>query len=57
MEIVNYDELNDEGFQISLPLVSVEIELAPPEKVRVQIRTPKNQVGRTNFQFAIQSYL
>ena len=44
VEISNYDELNDEGFQLSLPLVSQEIDsLAPPEKFRVQMRTPKNQ--------------
>ena len=44
IEIANYDELNDEGFTLSLPLVNVEIESkSPPEKVRVQIRTPKNQ--------------
>jgi hypothetical protein len=54
VEIVNYDELNDEGFQISLPLVSVEIESsAPAEKVRVQIRTPKNQ-GWTDKFFNLQ---
>jgi len=54
VEVVNYDELNDEGFQISLPLVSVEIESsAPAEKVRVQIRTPKNQ-GWTDKFFNLQ---
>jgi len=30
----NYDDLNDEGFQLSIPLVSVEIEsMAPAEKI------------------------
>ena len=44
IEIANYDELSDEGFTLSLPLVNVEIESkSPPEKVRVQIRTTKNQ--------------
>jgi hypothetical protein len=42
--IDNREELNDEGFQLSIPLVSVEIEsLAPPQKIYVQMRTPKNQ--------------
>ena len=54
VEIVNYDELNDEGFQLSIPLVSVEIEsLAPAEKVRIQMRTPKNQ-GWTDKYFNLQ---
>ena len=49
-----YDELNDEGFQLSIPLVSVEIEsMAPPEKIRVQMRTPKNQ-GWTDKYFSLQ---
>ena len=52
--IENYDELNDEGFQLSIPLVSVEIEsMAPPEKIRVQMRTPKNQ-GWTDKYFSLQ---
>ena len=52
--IENYDDLNDEGFQLSIPLVSVEIEsMAPPEKIRVQMRTPKNQ-GWTDKYFSIQ---
>ena len=38
------DKLEDKGFQISIPLVSVEIEsMAAPTKVRVLVRTPKNQ--------------
>ena len=42
--IDNREELNDEGFQLSIPLVSVEIEsMAPPKKIYVQMRTPKNQ--------------
>ena len=50
----NYDELNDEGFQLSIPLVSVEIEsMAPAEKIRVQMRTPKNQ-GWTDKYFSLQ---
>ena len=52
--IENYDDLNDEGFQLSIPLVSVEIEsMAPPEKIRVQMRTPKNQ-GWTDKYFSLQ---
>ena len=54
IKIDNYDDLNDEGFQLSLPLVSVEIEsMAPPEKVRVQMRTPKNQ-GWTDKYYSLQ---
>ena len=54
VEIQNYDELNDEGFQLSLPLISQEIDsLAPPEKFRVQMRTPKNQ-GWTDRYFNLQ---
>ena len=38
------DKLEEKGFQISIPLVSVEIEgMAAPQKVRVMVRTPKNQ--------------
>ncbi|DAC35547.1 MAG TPA: hypothetical protein HA303_02330 [Candidatus Thalassarchaeaceae archaeon] len=52
--IQNYDDLNDEGFQLSIPLVSVEIEsMAPAEKIRVQMRTPKNQ-GWTDKYFSLQ---
>ena len=52
--IENHDDLNDEGFQLSIPLVSVEIEsMAPPEKIRVQMRTPKNQ-GWTDKYFSLQ---
>jgi hypothetical protein len=54
IEISNYDELSDEGFTLSLPLVNVEIESkSPPEKVRVQIRTPKNQ-GWTDKYYNLQ---
>ena len=54
IEIENYDQLNDDGFQLSIPLVSVEIEsMAPPEKIRVQMRTPKNQ-GWTDTYFGLQ---
>ena len=38
------DKLEDKGFQISIPLVSVEILGGDePQKVRVLVRTPKNQ--------------
>ena len=38
------DKLEESGFQISIPLVSVEIDgMAAPMKVRVLVRTPKNQ--------------
>ena len=39
------DKLEGKGFQISIPLVAVEIEGSgsPPMKVRVMLRTPKNQ--------------
>ena len=38
------DKLEDKGFQISIPLVSVEIEsMGDPMQVRVLVRTPKNQ--------------
>jgi len=54
VEVQNYDELNDAGFQLSLPLISQEIDsLAPPEKFRVQMRTPKNQ-GWTDKYFNLQ---
>ena len=54
IEIENYDQLNDDGFQLSIALVSVEIEsMAPPEKIRVQMRTPKNQ-GWTDTYFSLQ---
>ena len=54
VEIQNYDEMVDEGFQLSLPLISPEIDsLAPPEKFRVQMRTPKNQ-GWTDKYFSLQ---
>jgi hypothetical protein len=36
--------LEDAGFQVQLPLVSTEIESqSPPQKIRVLVRTPKNQ--------------
>jgi hypothetical protein len=54
VEVQNYDEMVDEGFQLSLPLISQEIDsLAPPEKFRVQMRTPKNQ-GWTDKYFSLQ---
>ncbi len=40
----NRDELADAGFQISLPEVNTWIESkAPPQKMRVMMRTPKKQ--------------
>jgi hypothetical protein len=54
VEIQNYDELNDAGFQLSLPQISKEIDsLAPAEKFTVQMRTPKNQ-GWTDKYFSLQ---
>jgi hypothetical protein len=54
VEIQNYDELNDAGFQLSLPLISQEIDsLAPPEQFRVQMWTPKNQ-GWTDQYYNLQ---
>ena len=38
------DKLEEKGFQISIPLVSLEIVQGDePQKVRVMVRTPKNQ--------------
>ncbi len=38
------DKLEAKGFQISIPMVAVEIDgMAEPMKVRVMVRTPKNQ--------------
>ena len=38
------DKLEEKGFQISIPLVSLEIiQGDEPQKVRVMVRTPKNQ--------------
>ena len=54
VEIQNYDELNDAGFQLSLPLISREIDsLAPLTQFRVQMRTPKNQ-GWTDQYYNLQ---
>ncbi|MFQ3344295.1 MAG: choice-of-anchor T family protein [Candidatus Poseidoniales archaeon] len=54
VEVQNYDELNDAGFQLSIPLLTDEIDsLAPPTKFRVQMRTPKNQ-GWTDQYYNLQ---
>jgi hypothetical protein len=48
------DKLEEKGFQISIPLVAVEIEgMAAPTKVRVLVRTPKNQ-GWTDEYFTLE---
>lgn len=48
------DKLEENGFQISIPLVAVEIEgMAAPTKVRVLVRTPKNQ-GWTDEYFTLE---
>ena len=42
--VANRDDLADSGFQISLPEVNTWIESkAPPQKMRVMMRTPKKQ--------------
>ena len=44
ISVNNRDELADAGFQISLPEVNTWIESkAPPQKMRVMLRTPKKQ--------------
>lgn len=44
IDVANRDELSDAGFQISLPEVNTWIESkAPPQKMRVMMRTPKKQ--------------
>ena len=44
ISVNNRDELADAGFQISLPEVNTWIESkAPPQKMRVMMRTPKKQ--------------
>ena len=44
IDVANREELEDAGFQISLPEVNTWIESkAPPEKLRVMMRTPKRQ--------------
>ena len=48
------DKLEEKGFQISIPLVAVEIEgMAAPTKFRVLVRTPKNQ-GWTDEYFTLE---
>ncbi len=44
IDVANRGDLDDEGFQISLPEVNTWIESkAPPETMRVMMRTPKKQ--------------
>ena len=44
ISVSNRDDLADSGFQISLPEVNTWIESkAPPQKMRVMMRTPKKQ--------------
>jgi hypothetical protein len=44
IDVANRDELSDAGFQISLPETNTWIESkAPPQKMRVMMRTPKKQ--------------
>ena len=47
-------KLDEAGFQVQLPLVSTEIMAGdPPEKVRVLVRTPKNQ-GWTDQYYSLE---
>ena len=49
-EVDNRDELEEAGFQISLPLISTEIDAqAPAQKVNVLTRTPKIQGWTDNY--------
>jgi len=44
IDIQNREQLEEDDFQISLPQVSTEIDAqAPPDSVRVMMRTPKKQ--------------
>ena len=48
------EKLEDNGFQISIPAVAVEIDgMAAPQKVRVMVRTPKNQ-GWTDEYYTLE---
>jgi hypothetical protein len=48
------DKLEEAGFQLSMPVVAVEIEgMAAPMKVRVMTRTPKNQ-GWTDEYYTLE---
>jgi len=50
IEVANRDELEEAGFQISLPLISTEIDAqAPAQKVNVLTRTPKIQGWTDNY--------
>ena len=50
IEINNRDDLEDAGFQISLPLISTEIaSQAPAQKINVLTRTPKIQGWSDNY--------
>lgn len=50
VEINNRQELEEAGFQISLPLISTEIDaMAPAEKISVLTRTPKIQGWSDNY--------
>ena len=54
IEIANRDVLEDADFQITLPAISTEIEpQAPPDKMRVMIRTPKKQ-GWSDHYYQLQ---
>jgi hypothetical protein len=47
-------KLDEAGFQVQLPLVSTEIMAGdPPEKIRVLVRTPKNQ-GWTDKYYSLE---
>jgi len=50
ISVANRDDLADAGFQISLPEVNTWIESkAPPQKMRVMMRTPKKQGWSDNY--------
>jgi hypothetical protein len=54
IDVANREDLEDAGFQISLPQVSTEIEAqAPPDNVRVIMRTPKVQ-GWSDIYYQLQ---
>jgi len=54
LEVENREALEDVGFQISLPQVSTEVDSeAPPQKVRVLMRTPKKQ-GWSDHYYQLQ---
>lgn len=50
----NLDDLREDGFQITLPAVSMEMQATDtPYKVRINVRTPKNQ-GWTDEYFQME---